>query len=391
MAERADGTRSDKARLIGEIIRQAREDFQRADWDSQARHRAVWRISSILPEDIPTALDLVGEMQGGHDQESVLTDALLEHWAKTDGRAACEFSLRHRNHGQMIMLSPVRKPLSAWALEDPQGAFDWLVGGSPAGSDGLVLQERAHRVPISNVRWIFGSWAHVDLDGAIEAFRRLEDPSQITGALVGFNERAGTVPGRMKLLDFLSETPVDRENHEHIVSIVDRWATHRPEELAEWIDGEAGMRMEKMYRGYFHQRLLSTWLGQDPGAAVEWWLARDSGGRRDLQIKDLVEKWADVDLFGAAEWLASQTLDKKMDRSVRILAERVADTDPERAFTWAASIKEDWLRQLALSRVLNRSLRADRTATEAAVRGADLPEEEKARLLEHIEHGEVKP
>ena len=383
---RADGTRPDKARLIGEIIRQAREELQRADWDPHARHRAAWRISSILPEDIPIALGLVGEMAGGYDQESVLTDALLEHWAKTDGRAACEFSLRHRNHGGMIMLSPVRRPLSAWALVDPQGALDWLVGESPAGSDGLVLQERAHRVPISNVRWIFGSWAHVDLDGAIDAFRRLEDPSQISGALVGFTEGAGTVPGRMRLLDFLSETSKEKM---HIVNVVDRWATHRPEELAEWIDGEAGMRMEKMYRGYFQQELLYTWLSQDPGAAAEWWLARDPGGRRDLQIKALVEKWADVDLFGAAEWLASQTLDNQMDRSVWILAERMTDTDPESAFTWAASIKEDWIRERALSRVLDRCVRADRTAAEAAVRGADLPEEEEARLLEQMKNGEV--
>ena len=147
--------------------------------------------------------------------------------------------------------------------------------------------------------------------------------------------------------------------------------------------------MEKMYRGYFQQELLHAWLGQDPGAAAEWWLTREDGGRRDLQIKELVEKWANVDLFGAAEWLASQTLDKQMDRSVWILAERMTDTDPERAFTWAASIKEDWIRERALSRVLSRCVRKDRTAAEAAVRGADLPEEEKARLLEQMKNGEV--
>ena len=200
------------------------------------------------------------------------------------------------------------------------------------------------------------------------------------------NDKTSLESLRVELLDFLSETSKEKM---HIVNVVGRWAANRPEELAEWIDGESGMSMEKMYRGYFQQELLHAWLGQDPGAAAEWWLSRETGGRRDLQIKELVEKWANVDLFGAAEWLASQTLDKQMDRSVWILAERMTDTDPERAFTWAASIKEDWIRERAMSRVLNRCVRTDRTAAEAAVRGADLPEEEKARLLEQMKNGEV--
>lgn len=369
-----------KTELLGDIIRQVRADFQTSEWDVQAEHRAQWRISKIRPEDIPLALELVGKLPGGHNGEAALADALLAHWAKTDGRAACEFSLTQRTHGWRTGPRPVRIPLTAWAMADPRAAFEWFLAEDAAGRRGVAVERRGNQSNGSSGRWVFAGWVQVDLDGAIAALDGLS-AEHADVAAQGFALGAGAVEGRTRLLDVMAtKTTYMQSVSGPMERMFGSWAYYRPEELAAWVDGEVGAA----WAGAPHS-LMRAWIGIDPGAAAEWWLGRDVATERPRHVEQLVFAWTLIDPFAAAEWLGAQTLDEAMVPAMQTLAKRVAPKDPDAALAWALRIDQQEARDQTLEAVAREAARWGRARTQAALGAADLSEERRAQLLELIQ------
>jgi RNA polymerase sigma-70 factor (ECF subfamily) len=362
------------------LIEAAQRDLVTAVYDPRAKARAAARIAAITPEDIQAALAFADLLVAASGDSSPLTALVLQRWAEFDGRGACEVA-HGRKRGHFLGLPALADPLKVWAARDPQAAFTWY--REKAFEEEMGQGEKQRWKPISSLRWIMGTWALRDMNGAVQAFTSLTKKAEIDGAMIGFSEMSGTAPGRTAILDtFIAKAENPQNVWSDFHTILNRWSSHEPAELAAWLDKT---KVPKSSHDSMAKPILTGWLREDAEAALDWWFKAPGGyPERAHRMESLINAWTEADVFAAAEWLAAQPLDATAARSMTTLASKVAQSDPERGFAWAMSIADEFHRKDALKQVASTWGRADKEAATAAVNAAALDETQKSEILKVI-------
>jgi RNA polymerase sigma factor (sigma-70 family) len=375
----ASGTsRRDSLRAL---LSAAQRDLATAGMDATAAARAAARIAVIVAEDIQAALALTDELVAESGDPFPLAALVLQRWAEFDPQAACETAHR-RGTGKIHGEPALAEPLKVWAARDPNAAFNWYRANASAEESARGNQRWK---AVSSLRWIMGAWGLRDASAAAAAYKTLNSPDEIAGALIGFGELSGTAPGRTAILDaWLEKTAYEerREYRHNLGALIHRWSEYQPAELADWLEAS------RLAHGEFvpaARSVLIGWLAQDSAAAIDWWF-KSSGATPDpaRRTATLIDAWAGTDVFAAAEWLAAQPIDANTAVSMRVLAGHVALTDPERGWGWALSIAQETHRVDALGQVAVTWAHTDREAAAAAVAAAPLDEAKRTEILQSI-------
>jgi|GEM_PF-2021910 len=377
-----EAANAERRKHLRALLEAVQRDLLTADFDPVAKARAAARVAGIAPGDMRAALDLAAGLPGGYRGQEALTGLLLQHWAQSDGPAACEYALTKISQRRMS-LPPVSDPLKVWAARDPRAALAWFRGR--AAKKEKSAEQHDQWMPISSIRWIMGAWSLQDMPAAMEAFLALTDKQEISGAIIGFNEMSGAAPARTPILDAILK--LNKGEHEgntlmDVGRLLDKWSEERPEEFAQWLDRQ---KVPKSYHGSLGKPILKGWLREDPAAAIEWWMTAPGGyPERAGRQEDIVSAWTETDVFAAAEWLAAQPLDESAARAMTTLAGKVASSDPERGWEWALKVPQEIYRKDALRQVAAAWGRLDKAAAEQAVQTAALDDALKAELLKSI-------
>ncbi len=343
--------------------------------------RAAARLSLIEAKDLPAAMELIAEFDGGLHRYSELSALVLERWAVHDGEAACTFALK-RMKIPLMGLHPVGDPLRSWASDDPEAAMAWFQKHKTADGQ-LTAQRFGEWGRISDVRWIMGAWALKDPIGAARTYRRLETQAERQGACVGFMELAKRAVDRRVLLEAIWETPNELGGSSDLSSVLDQWASHRPAELAAWIDSK---EIKKSNEFTMSKAVLGNWLIEDRDLAIAWWLERESGfPALDHRLGSLIDAWSEVDVFSAAEWLAQEELTNAHARAVQSLSQSLTREDPERAFAWGLAVPSESLRKRALRHAYLAWVKKEPEAARAALNAADVEESFRVGLEQAAE------
>jgi RNA polymerase sigma factor (sigma-70 family) len=363
------------------LLSAAQRDLATAGIDVTAGARAAARIAVIAAEDIQAALSLADELMGASGESFPLAALVLERWAEFDPQAACETAHR-RGPGKIHGEPALAEPLKVWAARDPKAAFDWYRAHASAEESARGNQRWK---PVSSLRWIMGAWGMRDAAAAAAAYKTLNSPDEIAGALIGFGELSGTAPGRTAILDaWLEKTAYEeRRGFRHNLSgLIGCWSEYEPAELADWLEASGLAHGEFVPAA---RSVLKGWLAQDSAAAIDWWF-KSSGATPDpaRRTATLLDAWAGTDVFAAAEWLAAQPVDANTAVSMRVLASHVALTDPERGWEWALNIAQESHRADALGQVAVTWAQTDREAAAAAVAAAPLDEAKRAEILQSL-------
>jgi RNA polymerase sigma factor (sigma-70 family) len=366
---------------LAALLAQIRDVLRRGKMDSTASDLAAAKASQIAPADISIALEMIRK-DPGLETDAALVSVLLSAWAKHDGAAACEFTLKLK--GPRLSIHPIREPLKVWAARDPKAALAWFRGRSQSGNP-ADPQQVGDWVPISNIRWILGEWGLLDPKGAAEAISNLKGKNELHAAMVGLGEGAARMQDRLLILDAIRnrwDATEASSRWMEMRTMLERWAQVNPEELAGWLDKQ---EIPKSDDNLAASPVLREWLQKDGEAAVSWWMSR-AGGYPEISHKrrNLMAAWADVDPFAAAEWLSKQPREKDLDSATAELAGKLAQSDPERAFQWAKTIEAEYVRREVLANSFKAWHKTEAAAAEAALRDSALPDAEKQAVLEAL-------
>ncbi|MGI9244648.1 MAG: RNA polymerase sigma factor, partial [Verrucomicrobiales bacterium] len=332
----------DMGQMLWEIVRRARLDLQRADWDPAMEARAAWRISKIRPRHVRQAIGLA-ELPGKRMIDIDLLELLIGHWTKADGAAAFEFLAEEDDRR-------LRSQVAVWAMDEPGAAIDRIVRwGVESETSNRAETQRLQRTVLDLIEVALKSWSIHDLPGAVAAFLELDGQNQ--ASYQGEISRGEGLLHSMELIGGIRvEDPGDLGAGGYFGS---RWARQDPQGLADWLDQHAVTHYTDTSR--LHPRLLQVWLRSDPAAACEWWVGREMKAGRQLQIGQLIDSWVEFDLPGAATWLSEQSGGVELDRGVAKVAAQLAPDEPGVALAWATRIEDAAVRRIALEEVVDLS------------------------------------
>ncbi|MFD0893598.1 hypothetical protein KBB96_07365 [Luteolibacter ambystomatis] len=132
-------------------------------------------------------------------------------------------------------------------------------------------------------------------------------------------------------------------------------------------------------------QVSSYWAAQDPTAATQWAASLPDGTIKDSTIQSIAYSWCGKDPDGAAKWIDSMPDGKTRDNAVNAMISTTQQNDPATAYRWAESINDDQHRYSAVSNVISNWAGSDPAAARAAALKADLPQEQRANLLQGLE------
>jgi hypothetical protein len=93
----------------------------------------------------------------------------------------------------------------------------------------------------------------------------------------------------------------------------------------------------------------------------------------------------EYDRNGAAQWLASQSPSPLLDRPIERYTWQVMEIDPQNSMPWAESITDGERRFRAMTEVADRWGRRDPQGLISYVSTANLPPQQKERLLRNTQ------
>jgi len=225
--------------------------------------------------------------------------------------------------------------LSAWAENDPAGAFDFLNAQEDKG-----LMQKMHD-------GFLRGYARANITEASDYVADLES-GRMRGAAVDTLLREYTKLGRGATLDWATQTlnrQITSESDERYVKYVLGKATMEAAkdngvQLANWIDRNRG---SDFLTSQMFEEAADEWAESNPSAAMAW-LERNMDDKRvNSQVVDEVaDEWAKTDPRRAAAWMDANLDSPHMSSTVtgRAAGEWAAK-DPQAAANWAATLPDD--------------------------------------------------
>jgi len=253
-------------------------------------------------------------------------------WAQVDGRAAAEYAWLNKE-GRKVGYGGTWA-LSAWAENDPAGAFDFM----KEQDEGL-----ANKMHDGFLR----GYARANITEASDYVADMAS-GRMRGAAVDTLLREYTKRGRGATLDWATRTlnqQITSETDENYVRYVLGKATMAAAkdngvELARWVDQNRG---SDFLTSQMFEEAADEWAETNPSAAMAW-LERNMDDARvnSKVIDEVTDEWAKTDPNRAAAWIDANLDSPHMTDTVsgRAAGEWAAK-DPQAAAEWAASLPRD--------------------------------------------------
>lgn len=254
-------------------------------------------------------------------------------WAQVDGRAAAEYAWLNKE-GRKVGYGGTWA-LSAWAENDPAGAYDFMKdqdeGLANKMHDGFLRGYA--RANITEASDYVADMASGKMRGAA------------VETLLREHMRAG---GRGGTLDWATQTlnrEITSKEDESYVKYVLAKATMEAGkdngvDLARWVDQH---RDSKYLTSQMFEEAADEWAESNPSAAMAW-LERHMDDKRvnSKVIDEVTDEWAKTDPNRAAAWIDANLDSPHMTATVsgRAAGEWAAK-DPQAAAEWAASLPRE--------------------------------------------------
>lgn len=367
--------RSDRGKaLSGSLYQLAHTDpekaaelFESSSMNSQMSHQASQIATSMANKSPERAKEWIDGLPAGQAKTNAIS-GLLQSWGQNDPKGAAayldEVGLTQRNShmaGNMV---------SQWVLEDKEAAVDW------------VLSQENSSVQQNLVSNMVSQWASHEPQEALSFVDTLEDESMKASATqTVLNSMAHQDPDAA--LEWIQGQGGDAQP-KYMASLISGMAHNDTERAIEIFNDYLPSLTEEQASGEFSSAtssIASSWGQYEPEAAGDWALTLPEGNARNQAVSNIARNWLRNDSMAASEWIGELPAGQLRDQAVEPLIRTIQEDDPDAAFAWALSISEERLRQRSLQNVVGRWNSSDPDAAAAAVRSADLTEEQANQLI----------
>lgn len=259
---------------------------------------------------------------------------------------------------------------SSWAGSDPVGAYRWLQE-IPAGAE----RQRAFSA-------FSRSFAEANPDRAIRFLAEVSDPAERAtlvrdvAAQIADDDPAAA----LRWSDAIQDDALRQEAQR---SVILAWTEQNPVAVARFVLERTDLNLSSSE----FRRIGSAYAARDPAGAGEWIFALPAEVQPRV-VDMVVREWVGSDAYAASEWVANLPEGAVRESAVENMVRMVMRFEPDSAFAWATTLSDDSNRRRLTSQAAGVWGVSDPEAAMAAVRQADLPAEEKERLLGAIQAGE---
>ncbi len=317
--------------------------------------------------DPQAALQALTQMEGVPDDEVDLARvSILGGWAGQDPKAAADYLLarmgpegEYSDKGGRVLHSVVDE----WARTDPRAALEWS----------SQLEGAARQKAINGV---LGQWSNSAPRAAAAFAQGLAPGEERSTAFQTVAEKWAGSDYRAALQ--WAESLPPEENAGALGKAVERWSLEDPVAAATYVQNE-------LPPGNGRDRALRTtavqWSKEDPASAADWVIVQEENDSSRKALRDVMKVWADEDSLGASQWLANQEPGPAIDSAIVSLTNEVLGEDPEAAAIWATTISNPISRALQVKAVARSWLKREPDAASTWIETADISEKMKDELL----------
>ncbi len=207
-----------------------------------------------------------------------------------------------------------------YAQDDPGAAVRLLLASDLPGERPELLQA------------IFGDWARRDVEAALEALQKLDDPHLVQAAGDGML-LAHARPDRLVDRELLNRLPVAYSPGPALAWYLGAYAAHDPEAAALQA---AGLYDSVLRRSALHA-VANAWAQQDPAAAMAFAATLANSESRWHFEHPVIERWAASDpdaLLGALEAAPNAS---QRQRLLSVALREIVRRDPQKAIAYATA------------------------------------------------------
>jgi hypothetical protein len=298
--------------------------------DEAVRMLGFLRLLEALndPEDIKTALELIGKEGGGRFRMTEQS-MLLQKWAQMDPKAAATFASAQRDFSRFTGMNAV---LRTWLKANPEEAIAW------AEANGVQNAEGGDRAPGRGgpedgnlaIATLIGPLAQQNLERALE-LAKAQPESRVRGRMI--------------------DTLVDELLAQRGMDATRSMIADLPDDAFR--AGMAGRLAEKMM------------ANSSPNDAATWASNLPAGATREQAMAEVIRRWADDKPVEAGTFLQGLGNSPDWDDARQRYAMELVREHPMDSMTWAQSITDAKQRQDAVQRLLRDWMRRDMAAAQA--------------------------
>lgn len=393
-----------------------------------AREEA-WRfyIHGLFERSPDAAAREVQAMQAGPDRNNATT-ALLNRWMEEDLEGALDYMANldlgagtdaiMREAGQHAVFEDPQRVFQ-WALNENRGATrDWILGSAIsylAHNDPVAAAELVTQLPFGEtyteaVSGVAHSWAQhdpgaawqwantlpagrereialyisshqfarVDPEGALAYAMNLRDASDRNAFFDAIASHRATVDPRATL-DWVATLPPDAVDSARENALA-AWARAKPKETAAYFAAQPDVSISSKVG----MAIADEWARRDSPGAAAWALTLSEGETRVSAVRVATREWLRQAPYAASAWIAELPASEARDVAVGNIVERIAPSDPASAFSWATSVQRENRRKHWTEQATDAWRERDADAARLAIEASDLPESEKANLLQRL-------
>ena len=356
---------------VKSIIAQARAKMQGGMMNASGMMRALAMLDGISDEQIGEALAEVERSIKEPQQKMMFGMLLLGRWAESDGPAALAYAEEHFSSKNPMMMGVKSGVVSAWAQNDPEGAWDWYQKQDPDSGGGPFGGGRSMAV-----MGIISSLAMKDVDLAFERIASIEGQQDRQMALQGLGQAIWDEGRRSEILAKINSLEDGDEKTQARSSVVTQWTQIDPEGALEW-----AATLEDEDRSATVKQIAQSLTWSDPERSGELLLSEPkSPEERSQAYASTVSSWAFNDPNGAGEWLGRQEQSPELDQARQQFSNSVMQKDPESAMAWANAVSDEDQRSSAVQGIYFQWRAKDPAAADAALNQTDLSAERISEL-----------
>lgn len=278
----------------------------------------------------------------------------------------------------------------------------------------------AHGDQYSLASFVFGAWAKVDLDAALDAIDLLQAPHREQAARAVLSERQDldddaqdaiaarfSLESDLRQMRMLEAAQIDPRAawHQALTSTEgDSQKESLVQVLGEWIRTEPDAAVRAVAslpagtRRWVQQHLIHDWLGFDRTAALDWALSLPAADNREVlktALRELARtdpvaalealhgsadhrltgelrygswQWVESDPRAVLDWALSQPPSENQGSLIRSAISKIAQSSPEEALSLATRLDDDLQRSQAIASAVGAWARTD---PQAAARWVD--------------------
>lgn len=317
-------------------------------------------ISEWCRTDRDAAVAWVTSLPKGKPKANAI-EAIIQYWAPKDAQGAAAFALSQplellNTNAVMSLLEPLTKI-------DLNASIDFIQKLPPGDEQDWAI------------RTVGVKWSEKDPRAAAEFCKVNGSESTILNTMGGITDNWIKKDFSEAKL-YMEMLPPGEARVGMLLSLMHHQFQTDPAGAAAYVKSlsEANRRGSAYYVAY-------TWFKVDPEAAADWTMTLPESKARYLGASQVLTDWTKKDPYKASLWLGKLTTGPDRNRVIYAFARKAAEVDPANAAKWAVTISEPDLKESTLFAVMQTWMRIDSDAAKSWLRGADLPQELKTRLV----------